>query len=547
MSDNGFGSMENSADYNLRVYRIRPRFETPLGGRGDVQVLDHFELCDPDHRVPFAITNHFTRDRVLTGADFDIESMQRAQDGSLWFGDEFGPFLLHTDARGRLLEAPIPLPDFDSSTPGATIRSPQNPLHEEARAVRVMNAVRTHAFANRSRHAPVFSPYHLMLADGNASTFVPNRDAPPAGSGLARASSEVFDVASLQAAGYQVVCWTVNDRPRMDELLRLRLNGIISDRPDRLYEAVAAFDADNNGQPGDYLLPDGRIDVTKFDAQGHRGARDLRPENTLPALEVALDNLMTTLEFDCGVTRDRVAVLDHDPYVSSQKARRADGRPYGSGDEALVGDLTLREVQTTFIADKLFRGPDQRNELALSPVAVAFAAQVGLPHPYAMPSLAQAFDFVDAYVAYYRRGAGGNHPRAEVRWRNAAAVRFNIETKLNPRRQFVARTLDPDTFVRAVAGEIRRHRLEERADVQSFDFRTLLGVHERFPDIRTVACSATSRSTTTRRSRAATTGRTCSRKTATRRGSPVCSGPTARRRSTSPSAPGARAASRAWR
>jgi glycerophosphoryl diester phosphodiesterase len=56
--------------------------------------------------------------------------------------------------------------------------------------------------------------------------------------------------------------------------------------------------------PGDYLLPDGRIDSTRFDAQGHRGGRDLRPENTLPAIEVALDNLMTTLEFDCGVTLD---------------------------------------------------------------------------------------------------------------------------------------------------------------------------------------------------------------------------------------------------
>jgi glycerophosphoryl diester phosphodiesterase len=50
---------------------------------------------------------------VLTGADFDIESMQRDRDGTLWFGDEFGPFLLHTSANGRLLHAPYPVPDVD--------------------------------------------------------------------------------------------------------------------------------------------------------------------------------------------------------------------------------------------------------------------------------------------------------------------------------------------------------------------------------------------------------------------------------------------------
>ena len=58
-------------------------------------------------------------EKLLTGGDFDIESMRKAHDGTLWFGDEFGPFLLHTDAEGRLLEAPIPLEG---------VMSPQNPL-----------------------------------------------------------------------------------------------------------------------------------------------------------------------------------------------------------------------------------------------------------------------------------------------------------------------------------------------------------------------------------------------------------------------------------
>src|SRR5215813_14069716 len=90
--DHGYGAIENSADFNLRVYKIRSHFKTKDGGSGRINIKRFIELHDPDNNVPFAITNEFTRRRVLTGADFDIESFQKAKDGSLWFGDEFGPF-----------------------------------------------------------------------------------------------------------------------------------------------------------------------------------------------------------------------------------------------------------------------------------------------------------------------------------------------------------------------------------------------------------------------------------------------------------------------
>ena len=83
MPDNGYGSIENSADFNLRVYLIKPDLKTALGGSGKITVLNHIELHDPDHKIPFAIVNNFTSRRVLTGADFDIESLQRAKDGTL--------------------------------------------------------------------------------------------------------------------------------------------------------------------------------------------------------------------------------------------------------------------------------------------------------------------------------------------------------------------------------------------------------------------------------------------------------------------------------
>jgi hypothetical protein len=135
MCDNGFGAKNNSADFVLRVYRIDPDFRTRHGGAGSIRVESFFSLRDPQRKVNFPIVAdaefypngagtipvdpEIRQKRLLTGSDFDIESFRRAKDGTLWFGDEFGPFLLHTDATGAVLEAPIPLPG---------VQSPDNPF-----------------------------------------------------------------------------------------------------------------------------------------------------------------------------------------------------------------------------------------------------------------------------------------------------------------------------------------------------------------------------------------------------------------------------------
>lgn len=495
MLDNGYGSLENSADFNLRVYTLKPQFKTSTGGSGTVQVQGYFELRDPDKRIPWTITNHFTKERVLTGADFDIESMQQAPDGTFWFGDEFGPFLLHTDANGVLLEAPIPLPDTENR--GKQIRSPQSPLSEEASAVRIMNAVRAHAKANGGKRAPVFSPYHVMLkydqngVKSSADEHYARGNNPQPG--LKPAVSDIFDVKSLKDAGYSVVTWTVNDLPRMRDLLKAGVNGIISDRPDLLLQAVQEFDANGDGRPGDYLNASGLIDISKFDAQGHRGARNLRPENTLPSMEAALDNLMTTLELDIGITADGVPILKHDPYVEAQKCRRLDGRPYTFADEVLIKNLTVAQIQAQFVCDKLFRGDSQRNDLALSPVSVSYAQNKRLANPYVMPTLQDVFEWLTCYIDHYTVNAGRSHPQARIRAANASVVRLNIETKINPRSDrdiqgivYKDRTVAFEPMADAVATVITRNKMEERADIQSFDFRTLLRVQEKFPAIRTV-------------------------------------------------------------
>src|SRR5262245_4921790 len=116
MPDNGYGAKGNSGDFLLRLYRVRPDFKTARGGSGVTNVLRFVQLRDPNNKIPFAL---FRPDRLLTGADFDLESVRIGRNGDLWFGEEFGPFILHTDATGKVLEAPFSLPG---------VMSPQNPF-----------------------------------------------------------------------------------------------------------------------------------------------------------------------------------------------------------------------------------------------------------------------------------------------------------------------------------------------------------------------------------------------------------------------------------
>jgi hypothetical protein len=145
-TDNGFGSRANSADALLRLYALRPDWRSAHGGSGTVRPVDfrsgeprtawdastRLTLSDPNRRLGLALVadaEHYPgstvavdadirRQRWLTGADLDIESLRRDARGQFWFGDEFGPFLLKADAEGRMLREAIALPG---------VSAPENP------------------------------------------------------------------------------------------------------------------------------------------------------------------------------------------------------------------------------------------------------------------------------------------------------------------------------------------------------------------------------------------------------------------------------------
>lgn len=110
LSDNGFGGESNSTGYLLRIYQAEPSFNGQ-GGDGSVDIQGFVNLSDPNGLIPFDIQNGETTERLLTGTDFDIESFVIDDNGDIWVGEEFGPYLLHFNGEGELLEAPIATPN----------------------------------------------------------------------------------------------------------------------------------------------------------------------------------------------------------------------------------------------------------------------------------------------------------------------------------------------------------------------------------------------------------------------------------------------------
>ncbi|MCC6586417.1 MAG: glycerophosphodiester phosphodiesterase [Bryobacterales bacterium] len=170
---------------------------------------------------------------------------------------------------------------------------------------------------------------------------------------------------------------------------------------------------------------------------GHRGARAVRPENTLPAFEYAIGVGADVLELDLAVTKDNVLVVSHDPVLPEKTCQGP------AGATRVIREMTLEQLREWDCGSRpntVF--PKQQ------PVPLA-----GVP----------TFDEVLAVA-----------PRGKFE--------FNVETKIFARQPEL--TPDPETFARLVIDAVRRHKLESRVMIQSFDFRTLEAAARIAPEIR---------------------------------------------------------------
>ena len=188
-----------------------------------------------------------------------------------------------------------------------------------------------------------------------------------------------------------------------------------------------------------------------LDLQGHRGARGLLPENTLPAFAKALSIGVTTLELDLAVTKDLHVVVTHNPRFEPIIARSSNG-DWLQQSSPSIHSMTLDTVKTYDVgrlnpASKYAkRYPDQRPIDGTS-----------------VPTLGEVFELVNKT---------GNK-----------LVRFNIEVKSNPEKPEL--TLAPKGFVQAVLKVIQRYKMGNRVAVQSFDWRALQAVQDLAPGITT--------------------------------------------------------------
>ncbi len=179
---------------------------------------------------------------------------------------------------------------------------------------------------------------------------------------------------------------------------------------------------------------------------GHRGARAVAPENTLPAFRYALEVGVDVLELDVVVTGDDQLLVAHDPIIDPAICQRADGGAIPEGMAARAH--TLAELQALDCGSRVNpRFPDQR------PVP-------GEP----MPSLDQVFELV----------ASSPQPAA-------AAVRLNIEAKIVPGRPELS--ADPEHLAALLIDCFRRHGAVDRVILQSFDHRVLAAAHALEPGL----------------------------------------------------------------
>ena len=190
-----------------------------------------------------------------------------------------------------------------------------------------------------------------------------------------------------------------------------------------------------------------------FDKQGHRGCRGLMPENTIPAMLHALDLGVTTLEMDVVISKDQKVLLSHEPFFNHEITVKPNGEAVKEQEEK---QLNIYRMQYDEI----------------SQYDVGSLAHPRFPKQLKMkvhkPLLSDVFEQVKKYCSEKKR----------------ALPFFNIETKSLPIGDGVYHPR-PAEFVDLLMQAIQQAGMETFVTIQSFHFRTLQYLHEKYPQIST--------------------------------------------------------------
>ncbi|HEY6505408.1 MAG TPA: glycerophosphodiester phosphodiesterase family protein [Chitinophagaceae bacterium] len=190
-----------------------------------------------------------------------------------------------------------------------------------------------------------------------------------------------------------------------------------------------------------------------FDKQGHRGCRGLMPENTIPAMLKALDLGVTTLELDVVITKDKKVILSHEQWFGEEITTKPDGSYMGVREERKFNIywMTYEQTKDFDVGMKPHpRFPQQQKMKAVKPL------------------LSDVIDSVNGYMKTGKR----------------AFPYYNIETKSDPEFDGVFQP-KPEEFVELLMAVIKGKGIEDHVIIQSFDFRTLRYLHQKYPHVRT--------------------------------------------------------------
>ena len=196
-----------------------------------------------------------------------------------------------------------------------------------------------------------------------------------------------------------------------------------------------------------------------FDLQGHRGARGLAPENTLPGFARGLAIGVNTLETDIAISRDGVLLISHDAALNPDIARGPDGQ-WLSTRGPLIFHTSAAELQ--------------RYDVGRLKPGTRYAGQF----PEQQPVDGARLPTLDALFALVKRA---DNPQ----------LRLALETKLSPLAP--DDTAAPEPFARALIAVVRDAGLASRSSILSFDWRTLAVVQREAPEINTVYITARQR------------------------------------------------------